>query len=466
MASKQTVVEVNPLDAIQAYSREKGLSKDIVLNILKESLVYAYLKELGLDTEELPNLDYEVEFGPKNNVIILLPKKVVETESNFFEISIKNAKEIQEEIEIGSIIHVKEKSVDLSRIFSNQAKQMVFQRLKDLEREILYKEFKSKEGELTHGYFQRWINKEIMCIDLGKVEGIMPKREQTPGEKYKSGDRLKAIISRVEMRKDRFNETGLSITLSRASSDFVKKLFEMEIPEIYEGLVEIINIARVASIRTKIVVKGVRSDIDPVGACVGMKGVRIQSIVRELGNERIDIIQFSENPVEFITNAISPAKPTEVKVDFENREALVVVPDESLSLAIGSSGSNVKLAVQLTGFKIDIKSASQHAQDMSSPEARERLEKLFNNNLTYAMSKTFDNSNALAIDEEIGTPLTEITGLMPRVIRLLESGGIKDIETLIEMNPEDLAKVQGIGPTTAEQIFKLISESVELVEEN
>lgn len=466
MASKQSIKEINPLEAIQAYSQEKGLSKDIVLNILKESLVYAFIKENGIDTEEMNDLNIDVEFGNKNNVILELPKKVVDSPKNALEISIENAKEIEPSSEIGSVVRVKEKPVDLTRIFSNQAKQLVFQRLKDVEREILYKEFKSKEGELTHGYFQRWINKEIMCIDLGKVEGIMPKREQTPGEKYKSGDRLKAIISRVEIRKDKFNETGLSITLSRASGDFVKKLFEMEIPEIYEGIVEIIGIARVASIRTKIVVRGVRSDVDPVGACVGMKGVRIQSIVRELGNERIDIIQYSENPVEYITNAISPAKPVEVKVDFENKEALVVVPDESLSLAIGSSGSNVKLAVQLTGFKIDIKSASQYAQEMSSPEARERLEKLFNNNLSNAFNKSVAKTIQEETDSELGTPLTEISGLMPRVIRLLESGGIRDIETLIEMNPEDLAKVQGIGPTTAEQIFKLISESVELVEES
>jgi N utilization substance protein A len=316
-----------------------------------------------------------------------------------------------------------------------------------------------KEGELTHGYFQRWINKDTMSIDLGKVEGIMPKREQNPGEKYKSGDRLKAIISRVELRKDKFRDTGLVITLSRASGDFVKKLFEMEIPEIYDGLVQIVDIARLPSVRTKIVVRGTRSDIDPVGACVGMKGVRIQSIVRELGNERIDIIQYSENPSEFITNAISPAKPLEVRVDHDNREALVIVPDDSLSLAIGASGSNVKLAVQLCQFKIDIKSISQYNEDMTSPEARERLDKLFNShssNITKEADPEEDTS---------GTPLSDIPGLTPRVISLLENGGVNDIETLIEMQSEDLAKIPGVGQTTSEQILKLLSESVEFVEE-
>jgi transcription termination/antitermination protein NusA len=458
MATKQNTNEINPLEAIQQYSIDKGLSREIVIEIIKDSLIFAYAKELGILDEE--NHDIQVEFGNQNDVAILLPKKVTSEETaSPLEISLEKALILDPEAVVDSVIVVREKPIELSRIFSSQAKQMVFQKLKDIEREILYNEYKVKEGELTHGYFQRWINKDTMCIDLGKIEGVMPKREQSPGEKYKSGDRLKAIISRVELRKDKFNDTGLVITLSRSSPDFVKKLFEMEIPEIYEGLVEILNIARVPSVRTKIVVRATRSDIDPVGACVGMRGVRIQSIVRELGNERIDIIQYSDNPSEFITNALSPAKPVEVKLDYENKEALVVVPDESLSLAIGSSGSNVKLAVQLSQFKIDIKSVSQYNEEMSSPEARERLEKIFNNNLSSAFSRAVEET-------EEGTPLSEIGGLMPRVIKLLEGGGIKDIETLIEMTPEDLAKIPGIGLTTSEQIFKLITESVELVEEN
>ena len=318
MATKQNTNEINPLEAIQQYSIDKGLSREIVIEIIKDSLIFAYAKELGIQDEE--NHDIQVEFGNQNDVAILLPKKVTSEETaSPLEISLEKALILDPEAVVDSVIVVREKPIELSRIFSSQAKQMVFQKLKDIEREILYNEYKVKEGELTHGYFQRWINKDTMCIDLGKIEGVMPKREQSPGEKYKSGDRLKAIISRVELRKDKFNDTGLVITLSRSSPDFVKKLFEMEIPEIYEGLVEILNIARVPSVRTKIVVRATRSDIDPVGACVGMRGVRIQSIVRELGNERIDIIQYSDNPSEFITNALSPAKPVEVKLDYENK---------------------------------------------------------------------------------------------------------------------------------------------------
>ncbi|EMO30121.1 transcription termination factor NusA [Leptospira interrogans serovar Bataviae str. HAI135] len=399
-----------------------------------------------------------VEFASgKDSVVIAIAKKVVSgNPSSALEISLEDAKAVDVSAEIGSVISFREKPVELSRIISSQAKQMVFQRLKDMEKELLYNEYKAKEGELTHGYFQRW-KKDAMSIDLGKVEGIMPRREQNPGEKYHSGDRLKAIIQRVELRP---REPIPVITLSRASADFVRKLFEMEIPEIYDGLVEIINVARQPSIRTKVVVRATRGDIDPVGACVGMKGVRIQSIVRELGNERIDIVESSDDASEFIANAISPAKPVEVKVDGSGREAMVVVPDDQLSLAIGINGSNVKLASQLAGYKIDIKTVTQYNAELASPEARERLERLF-----YSPVEEVRVSMGQEEEEEL-TPLEDLPGLSARVVGILKSEGIKDLETLIEYSQDDLAKLQGIGHTTAGQILKLLRESVEWVEDN
>jgi len=435
------------LEVIQQFCADKSLDRDAVMSIIKESLVSAYRKKN--DLELTPEGSVDVEFSG-DRVILVVKKKVVagEPESGV-EIGLVEARSNQADCNVGDTIEIREKPVDLSRIVSNQAKQMVFQKLKDMEKEILFKEYKEKEGELIHGYFQRWKNKDVMSIDLGKVEGIMPRKEQNPGEKYRQGDRLKAIISRVELRP---KEPIPVITLSRASGDFVKKLFEMEIPEIYEGLVEIVNVARQPSIRTKVVVASTREDIDPVGACVGMKGVRIQSIVRELGNERIDIVQYSPESEEFIKNAISPAKPVEVKVDTAGREALVIVNDDSLSLAIGINGSNVKLASQLTKFKIDIRTVSQYNEDMTSPEARERLDKLF-------------NAPEVKSEDDDMTPLNEIPGLTPRVIELLQSGGIKNVETLIEMSQEELSRIQGIGSSTAEQIMKLLSESVEWVED-
>lgn len=399
-----------------------------------------------------------VEFASgKDSVVIAIAKKVVAGQpSSALEIGLEDAQVIDSSAEVGSVVFFREKPVELSRIISSQAKQMVFQRLKDMEKELLYNEYKAKEGELTHGYFQRW-KKDAMSIDLGKVEGIMPRREQNPGEKYHGGDRLKAIIQRVELRP---REPIPVITLSRASADFVRKLFEMEIPEIYDGLVEIINVARQPSIRTKVVVRATRGDIDPVGACVGMKGVRIQSIVRELGNERIDIVETSDDAAEFIANAISPAKPVEVKVDGSGREAMVVVPDDQLSLAIGINGSNVKLASQLAGYKIDIKTVAQYNAELASPEARERLERLF-----YSPVEEEAKVSVPQEEEEL-TPLEDLPGLSARIVGILKSEGIKDLETLIEYSQDDLAKLQGIGHTTAGQILKLLRESVEWVEDN
>lgn len=461
MAVKKTQSEGNLLEVIQQFCADKSLDREAVMGVIRDSLITAYKKKSGLEgleeseESETPS-PVTVEFASgKDSVVIAIAKKVVEgTPSSALEIGLEDAKAIDTSAEVGSVVFFREKPVELSRIISSQAKQMVFQRLKDMEKELLYNEYKAKEGELTHGYFQRW-KKDAMSIDLGKVEGIMPRREQNPGEKYHSGDRLKAIIQRVELRP---REPIPVITLSRASADFVRKLFEMEIPEIYDGLVEIINVARQPSIRTKVVVRATRGDIDPVGACVGMKGVRIQSIVRELGNERIDIVEASDDASEFIANAISPAKPVEVKVDGSGREAMVVVPDDQLSLAIGINGSNVKLASQLAGYKIDIKTVAQYNAELASPEARERLERLF-------YSPVEEVKVSVPQEEEL-TPLEDLPGLSARIVGILKSEGIKDLETLIEYSQDDLAKLQGIGHTTAGQILKLLRESVEWVEDN
>ncbi|PJZ69191.1 transcription termination/antitermination protein NusA [Leptospira perolatii] len=450
MAVKKNQAEGNLLEAIQQFCADKSLDREAVMGVIRDSLITAYKKKSGLESIDDEENPIKVEFSSSgnDNVVIIVPRKVVEgTPTNGLEISVEDAQLSDKESKIGDTLEFREKPMELSRIISSQAKQMVFQRLRDMEKELLYNEYKVKEGELTHGYFQRW-KKDAMSIDLGKVEGIMPKREQNPGEKYHSGDRLKAIIQRVELRP---REPIPVITLSRASADFVRKLFEMEIPEIYDGLVEIVNVARQPSIRTKVVVHATRGDIDPVGACVGMKGVRIQSIVRELGNERIDIVQYSSDPTEFIANAISPAKPFDVKVDSIGREAMVIVPEEQLSLAIGINGSNVKLASQLTGFRIDIKTIAQYNEEFSSPEARERLERLF--------------SPSVEEEDDGKTALEDLPGLSARLIDLLRSAGINDVETLIEISQDDLAKLPGIGQTTAGQILRILAESVEWVEE-
>lgn len=461
MAVKQQNKEFNLFEAATQISQEKAIDREAVFSIIREALVLAYKKKLNLETletEDLESLPFKIDFLPdKNEIEVRILKKVVDSKTeNPLEISLEDAKLENENVQIGETIEVKENPLTLTRIFSNQARQMIFQRLRDMEKDLLYKEYKAKEGELIHGYFQR-MKKDIMSIDLGKVEGVMLRKDQNPGEKYRQGDRLKAIISGVELRP---RDPIPFITLSRASGAFVSKLFEMEIPEVYDGIVEIRDVARIASIRTKVVVAATKPDIDPVGACVGMKGVRIQSIVRELGNERIDIIQYSDDPTILIGNAISPAKPVEVHANPSKKEALVVVNDDILSLAIGINGSNVKLASQVSGFKIDIKSVSQYNQELASPEARAKIEKLFSNEKPAA-----PQPKAAVEEDDSKTPLSEIPGFSSRIIGLLESGGIKNVETLIEYSTEDLAKVNGIGKSTAESILKILGESIEMVEE-
>mgnify|MGYP000960565895 FL=1 len=250
------------------------------------------------------------------------------------------------------------------------------------------------------------------------------------------------------MRREKTREPGPFVTLSRGSGEFVKKLFEMEIPEIYDGVVEITGIARYSGYRTKILVKSNRMDVDPVGACVGVRGVRIQSVVRELGNERIDIVNDNGSPADIIASAMSPAVVTEVRADANTREALVLVPDDQQSKAIGNGGQNVRLASQLTGYKLTVKTLSQFNEEMASPEARARLEQLF--------------SQAQPEPEEEYTPLSELPDLSSRIQSLLEAAGIKSVEQLVEADIEDLGKI--LGPATARHVQKVVSEAVEVTE--
>ncbi len=431
---------------IDDISKDKGLNKDEVLEVVRGSLITAFQKRHGQEAELEAVLDRD-----KPEISVIYRRQVVENvEDPVKQVTLEEARREDPSVEMGGTLEIKEYPFDFSRIGATNVRQVLLQRLKELEREIVYNEFKEKEGELINGYFLRWRDRDLMYVDLGRAEGIMPRREQIPNEKFRSGDRVKAIIKQVELRREKSREPGPFITLSRASGEFVRKLFEMEIPEVYDGIVEIMDIARFAGYRTKILVRSHRSDVDPVGACVGIKGVRIQSIVRELGNERIDIVNYSDAPEELIANALSPARLIEVRADPRTREALVVVPDDSYSLAIGTSGQNVRLASQLTGYRLTVKSQQQFSEEMSSPEARAQLEAIF--------------TPAAVTRETDGTGLAELPGMTPRIISLLEDAGITSVEELIEMEPGELETVPGIGKTTARQILKILSESVEFEE--
>ena len=437
-------------DYLQDISTEKGLGRDEVIEVVRGSLITAYQKRYGQDADLEVILDKE---KPELSVICrFIVTDNVEDPSR--EISLEEAKEKNPDISAGETLEIKEDPFEFSRIGATNVRQILMQRLKELEREIIYNEFKSREGELVNGHFLRWRDRDLMYIDLGKVEGLLPRKEQVPGEKFRTGDRVKAVIKTVELKREKSREPGPFVILSRSSGTFVQRLFEMEIPEIYDGVVEILGIARAAGYRTKILVKSNRSDVDPVGACVGIKGVRIQSIVRELGNERIDIVSYSENDSELIANALSPAKVSEVRVEPSTKEALVVVPDDSYSLAIGNNGQNVRLASQLTGYRLLVKSHTLFGEEMSSPEVRAQLEKIFSH----------PEEEESQEDELDYTPLTELPGLTSRMIDILEAAEIKSVEDLIEMDQDSLEKIPDLGKTTARQIMKIISESVEFEE--
>ncbi len=439
---------------LEDISKEKGLARDEVIEVVSSSFLTAYQKKYGQEADLDVILDSE-----KPEIAVIFRRKIVENvEDPAMEVTLAEAKKEaadhglpEPELEVGEIFELREDPFGFSRIGATNVRQILMQRLKELEREIIYNEFVKKEGEIINGFFLRWRDRDMMYVDLGRAEGILPRREQIPGERFRSGDRVKAIIKSVELRREKSREPGPFITLSRAAPEFVRKLFELEIPEIYDGVVEILAIARQPGYRTKIMVRSNRQDVDPVGACVGIKGVRIQSIVRELGNERIDIVNYSADAEELIANALSPARVLEVRVEPRSEEALVIVPDDSYSLAIGNNGQNVRLASQLTEHRLLVKSQTQFSEEMSSPEARAQLEALFN--------------PPEPEGEELDyTPLSDLPGLTSRVAGLLEEAGIQSVEELIEMEAEALEAVPGVGKTTAKQILKILAESVEFEE--
>ncbi len=435
---------------LQELALEKQLSIEKLLEVVKASFLIPFQKKYGLGVDLKVVLDSskkEVEIIHRR----LVAEKVLPGENK---ISFEEAIKKNPEIKIGEIFEESYDPFEFSRVHATNIRQVLIQKLGDLEREVIYAEYKDKVGDLINGYFLRWRDREIVYVDLGRTEGILPRREQIPGERFRSGDRVKALIKSIELKRERSRETGPFIILSRAAPEFVRKLFEMEIPEIYDGVVEVVRIVRQAGYRTKLMVKSTKQDVDPVGACVGIKGVRIQAIVRELGNERIDIVNYTQEPQALIANALSPADVVEVRVDVTSKEAFVVVTDNSYSVAIGNTGHNVRLACQLTGYNIVVKSQTQFNKDMSSPEAKERLEAIFRNQITAMKDEP----------EEVGTSLNELTGLSKRIILILKENGIRNVEELLEVSEDDLATFPGVGRSTAKQIRSVLMEAVEFEE--
>lgn len=337
-------------EALEELSIEKGINKDYILDAIETALVTAYKRNFNSQENVKIVIDEE-----KASIKVYSLKEVVEEVLDpAIEIEISEAKKKSKKAKIGDIVEVEITPANFGRISAQTAKQVIIQKLREAEREIVFSEYSDRQGEIVSGMVQK-VDKNIVIVDLGRLEGIMTLNEQVPGEEYKVNDKIKAYV--VEVTK---NNKGIpQMLISRTHPGFVRRLFELEIPEIYEGLIEIKNIVREPGSRTKIAVYSKDMNIDPVGSCVGPRGIRIQNILYELKEEKIDVVEWSEDPVQFIASALSPATVLAVDVDEENMTSKVVVPDNQLSLAIGKDGQNARLSAKLTGWKIDIKSESQ-----------------------------------------------------------------------------------------------------------
>ena len=337
------------LEALTILEQEKNISKETLLEAIENSLLTACKNHFGKADNIKVNIDPETcEFH------VLAEKTVVEkVEDDVTEISLANARMIDSEYNLGDVVNVEVKSKEFGRIATQNAKNVILQKIREEERKAIYSEYYSMEKDVVTGILQRYVGKNI-SINLGKADAILTENEQVKGEVFKPTERIKVYILEVKS-----TPKGPKIMVSRTHPELVKRLFEAEVTEVKDGIVEIKSIAREAGSRTKIAVYSNDPDVDPVGACVGMNGARVNAIVSELRGEKIDIINWNENPAMLIENALSPAKVISVIADGEEKSAKVVVPDYQLSLAIGKEGQNARLAARLTGFKIDIKSETQ-----------------------------------------------------------------------------------------------------------
>jgi N utilization substance protein A len=390
---------------IEQIAKDKGIQRDVIIGALEEAMRQAARRKYGQERE------IEARFNDELGELEVFEfREVVENvEDQQSQIGLERAREFDPDAELGDEIGVKLETADFGRILAQTAKQVIIQRVRDAEREIVYDEYKDRKGEIVNGIVRRF-EKGNIIVDLGRAEAALPPKEQVPRESYRPGDRIRAYVLDVTKATK-----GPQIILSRACIEMLTKLFEQEVPEIYEGIVTIDSAAREPGGRSKIAVKSRDSDVDPVGACVGMKGSRVQAVVQELRGERIDIVPWSLDAARYVCSSLSPAQVSKVIIDEAERSMDVIVPDDQLSLAIGRKGQNVRLAVQLTGWSIDIKSESK---------MREVAQWL---------------AEAVSVVESCGEPEAE----------LLLQQGITSLEDLAECQTELLSSLPGIDEAGA-----------------
>jgi N utilization substance protein A len=382
-------------EAIHQLIQDRGISEELILRTIENTLLAAYKRRFGNADNAI------VRFSDDNReVSIYAKKKIVDgVYDPVSEIDLEEARELNPEAEIGDDLLLEVDPKDFDRISVQSAKQTAHQSIRDIQKDSLYEEYKDKVGEIIIGYYQRERNGTIY-VDLGKVEGTLPKKYQSPRETYHVNDRIKALITEVNK-----TPTGLQVMLSRTHTDFVRAVFELEVPEVYDKTVEIHKIVREPGYRTKLAVYSNREDVDPVGACVGLKGVRIQAVIREMEGEKIDILKYDPDPRRFIKNALSPAEVRDVVIlDEGKHQALAVVNDSQLSLAIGKQGLNVRLANRLVDWNIDVKTDAQFEEMDIASESRRAVSELF--------------WDAESYDEEISR-ISEMPGEDPKLAEAL-----------------------------------------------
>lgn len=342
-------MNVEFMRALEQIEKEKGIKKDILISAMEDALMTAYKKNFGDEGEIKVQIDSDT-----GGIRVYSIKTVVqEVTDSATQISVEQAVRSDPTIVVGDMVRVDSTPSKFGRIAAQTAKQVVMQRIREAEKNVIFEEFYNKENDIITGIIQS-IERKNVIVDLGRIEGVMPYSEQVANEQYYFNKRMKFYVLEVKNQNK-----GPSILLSRSHPSLVKRLFEMEVPEIFDGIVEIKSIAREAGSRTKMAVWSNDSNVDPVGACVGQRGIRVQSVVDELNDEKIDILKWSPNPAEYISNSLSPSAVIRVEINEEEKAARVTVPDHQLSLAIGKEGQNARLAARLTGWKIDIKSESQ-----------------------------------------------------------------------------------------------------------
>ncbi|MDD4295398.1 MAG: transcription termination factor NusA [Ruminiclostridium sp.] len=393
------------IHALEQIEKEKGIGKEILIEAIEIALITAYKRNYG----SANNVEVYIDRSTGDVRVFALKNIVEEVTDPSGELSLEQANKFSADFEIGDIVEVEVTPRKFGRIAAQTAKQVVMQRIREAERGIIFEEFSNKEEDIVTGVISRFDRKNVI-VDLGRAEAILPPSEQTPGEKYNIHDRIKAYVINVKK-----TSKSPQIFISRTHPGLVKRLLELEVPEIHDGTVEIKTIAREAGSRAKIAIYSKNENVDPVGACVGQKGSRIRAIVEELRGEMLDVIKWSSNPQEYIASSLSPAKVVRVDIDEENKVSRVIVPDFQLSLAIGKEGQNARLAAKLTGWKIDIKSESQlrahiehqllnYNSDFQQSSSQSQEEQLVNNLFIENPGVSFDENKSddyKAIEESI-----------------------------------------------------------------